>query len=63
MMAWSNGNISALLALSDGNAAITVGFSSQSPVMLSFDVFAPKQTFQQTTETQGILDTTALIMT
>ena len=38
-MMLSNVNISALLALCEGNPPVTGGFPSQSPVMRSFDVF------------------------
>ena len=34
-----NGNISALLAICEGNPPVTGGFPSQRPVTLSFDVF------------------------
>ena len=39
IMTSSNDNISALLALCEGNPPVTGGFPSQRPVMLSFDVF------------------------
>ena len=39
MMTSSNGNISALLALCEGNPPVNGGFSSQRPVMRGFDVF------------------------
>ena len=46
MMTSSNGNISALLALCEGNAPVTGGFPSQMPVRRILDVFlsAPEQT-------------------
>ena len=39
MMPSSNGNISALPALCEGNPSVTRGFPSQRPVTRSFDVF------------------------
>ena len=39
-MASSNGNISALLTLCEGNPRVTGGFSSQRPVTRSFEVFS-----------------------
>ena len=39
LMTSSNGNISALLALCDGNPPVTGGFPSQRPGTRSFDVF------------------------
>ena len=39
MMTLSNGNISALLALSSGNSPVTGEFPPQRPVTQSFDVF------------------------
>ena len=38
MMTSSNGNISALLALCEGNPRVTCGFPSQRPVTRNFDV-------------------------
>ena len=39
MMTSSNGNISALIALCEGNPPVSVGFPSQRPVTRGFDVF------------------------
>ena len=57
---------STLLALCEGNPAVTSGFPSQMPVTRSFDVFfysAPGQTVEQTIETPVIWDAIARIMT
>ena len=40
MMASSNGNISALLAICAGNSPFTGEFPAQRPVTRSFDVFS-----------------------
>ena len=39
MMKLSNGNVSALLALCEGNSPVTGEFPSQRPVARNFDVF------------------------
>ena len=39
MMTSSNGSITALLVLCDGNLSVTGGLSSQMPAMRNFDVF------------------------
>ena len=65
MMMSSNWNISALLALCEGNPPVTGAFPSQKPVTRSFDIFfydAPERTLEQTIETPVIWDAIVLIM-
>ena len=65
MMTSSNGNISPLLALCDGNPPVIGEFPLQRPVTQSFDVFLsspPEQTVEPTVETPVIWDAIALII-
>ena len=67
MMTSSNGNISALLALCEGNPPVTGGFPSQRPVTRSLDVFydlrLKKKPIEQRIEKPVIWEAIALIMT
>ena len=65
-MTTSNGNISILLALCEGDPWVTCGFPSQRPVTWSFDVFFDLclyLTVEQTIKRAVIWDTIMLIMT
>ena len=56
---------SALLAVCEGNPPVTGGFTSQRPVMWSFDIFfdfALEQTVEQTLKIPVIWDAIVLMM-